>query len=145
MATILPLAHVFQCHISKSAYNPKDKQNVPLAIAFLQLFKSIGDAPCSLGRRDLSPTLRAAIPDVRLTGQLCDLLLSGYFDPNLSLYHAMEDLSTGHQLMLYSFNKYQKDVIPVSLYSRWQVTFQTPFITVKVMQVRDATASLYIC
>ena len=57
----------------------------------------------------------------------------------------MEDLSTGHQLMLYAFNKYQTDFIPTSLYLRWQVTFQTLFITVKVMQVRDPTASLYIC
>ena len=51
----------------------------------------------------------------------------------------------GHQLMLYAFNKYQKDFIPASLYLRWQVTFQTLFITVKVMQVRDPTVSLYIC
>ena len=57
----------------------------------------------------------------------------------------MEDLSTGHQLMLHSFNKYQKDFIPASLYLRWQVTFPTLFITVKVMQVRDPMASLYIC
>ena len=73
MATVRPLAHVFRCQISDRAYNPKDKQNVPLAVAFLQLFKSIGDAACSLGGRVLSPTLRAAILDVRLTGQLCDL------------------------------------------------------------------------
>ena len=93
----------------------------------------------------MTPTLRAAIPDVRLTGQLFDLLLSGYFNPKLNLYCAMEDLSTGHQWMLYAFNKYQKDFIPTSLYLRWQVTFQTLFITVKVMQVRDPTVSLYIC
>ena len=145
VATVRPLAHVFQCQISDRAYDRKDKQNIPLAIAFLQLFKSIGDAACSLGGRDLTPTLRAAIPDVRLTGQLFDLLLSGYLTPKLSLYCAMEDLSTGHQLMLCAFNKYQKDFIPTSLYLRWQVTFQTLFITLKVMQVRDPTVSLYIC
>ena len=110
VATVRPLAHVFQCQISDRAYGPKDKQNVPLAIAFLQLFKSIGDAACSLGRRDLTPTLRAAIPDVRLTGQLFDLLLSGYFSQKLSLYCAMEDLTTGHQLMLYAFKKIPKRI-----------------------------------
>ena len=77
-----------------------------------------------------------AIPDVRLTGQLFDLFLSGYVNPKLSLYCAMEDLSTGHQLMVYAFNTYQKDFIPTSLYLRWQVTFQTLFITVKVMQAQ---------
>ena len=75
VATVRPLAHVIQCQILDRAYDPKDKQNVPLAIAFLQLFKSIGDAACSLGGRDLTPTLPAAIPDVRLTGQLFDLLV----------------------------------------------------------------------
>ena len=40
---------------------------------------------------------------------------------------------------------FQKDFIPTSLYLRWQVTFQTLFITVKVMQVRDPPVSLYIC
>ena len=80
-----------------------------------------------------------------MTGQLFDLLLSGYFNPKLILYCAMEDLSTGHQLMLYAFNKYEKDFIPTSFYLRWQVTFQTLFITVKVMQVRDPTVSLYLC
>ena len=144
MATVRPLAHVFRCQISDRAYDPKDKQNGLLAVAFLQSFKSIGDAACHLGGRDLSPTLHAAILDVWLTGQLFDLLLSGYFNPKLSLYCAMEDLSTGHQLMLYAFNRYQKS-IPASLYLRWQVTFQTLFITVKVMHVRDPTVSLYIC
>ena len=139
VATVRPLAHVFPCQISDRAYDPKGKQNVPLPIAFLQLSKSIGDAACSLGGRDLTPTLRAAIPDVRLTGQLFDLLLSGYFNPKLSLYFAMEDLYTRHQLMLYALKKYQKDFIPTSLYLRWQVTFQTLFITVKVMQVGDPT------
>ena len=78
-------------------------------------------------------------------GHLFDLLLSGYLNPKLSLYCAMEDLSTGHRLILYSFNKYRTDFIPASLYLRWQVTFQTLFISVKVMQVRDPTVSLYIC
>ena len=123
VATVQPAAHVFQCQISDRSYDRKDKQKVPLAFAFLQLFKSIGDAACSLGGRDLSPTLHAAIPHVPLTGQVFDLLLSGYFNPKLSLYCAIEDLSTGHQLMSYSFNTYQKDFIPASLYLRWQVTF----------------------
>ena len=136
---------MFPCHISDRTYDPKDKQKVLLAVAYLQLFKSNGNAACSLGRRDLSPTLHAAIPDVRLTGQLFDLLLSVYFNPKYSLYCAIGDLSTGHQLMLYSCNEYQKDFIPASLYLRWRVTFQTLFITIKVMLVRDPTISLYIC
>ena len=84
-------------------------------------------------------------PDVRLTGHVFDHVLSGYFDPKLSLYAAMENLPTGHELMLSGFNKYTKEFVPTSLYLRWQVTFQTPFSTVKVMQVRDPTANLYTC
>ena len=70
---------------------------------------------CSLGGRDLSPALRVTIPDVQLPGQLFDLLLLGYFNTKLSLYCAMEDLSTGHQLI---FNKCQKEFIAASLYLR---------------------------
>ena len=114
-------------------------------ICSLQVFKSIGDAACSLGRRDLSPALGVAIHAWRLTGQPFDLLLSVYFNPKLSFYCAMEDLSTGHRLMLYSFNKYQKDFTAASLYLWWKVTFQPLFITIKVMQVRNSMASLYIC
>ena len=109
---------------------------MPLADAFLQLFKRIGDAACSLGGRDWSLVLCAAIPDVRLTGQVFDFLMSRYFDPKLSLYVGMENLSTGHQLMLRGFNKYTKDFVPESHYLRLQMTFQTLFITLKVMQGR---------
>ena len=91
VATVRPMPHVFQRRVSDRAYNPKDKQKVPLAVAFLQLLKIIGDAACSLGGSDLSLALRAAIPDVRLTGQVFDLMLLGYFDPNLNLYVAMEN------------------------------------------------------
>ena len=126
VATFRPVAHVLDCEILGRAYHPKDKQNVPLAIAFSQLFKSIGVAACSLGGRNFSPVLRAAYPDVRLTGHLIDLLLWGHFDAKLSLYCAMEDLLTGHQLSLYSFNKYQKDFIAASLCLRCQVTFPSP-------------------
>ena len=126
VATLRPVAEVFHCHISDWPYHPKDKQNVPLAVAFSQLFKSIGVAACSLGGRNFSPVLRAAIPDVRLTGHIIDLLLWGHFDAKLSLYCAMEDLSTGHQLMLYSFNKYQKDFIATSLCLRLWCHFSEP-------------------
>ena len=52
----------------------------------------------------------------------------------------------GHPLMLYTFNKYGKEFIAASLYLRWQVTFQTLLISVKVMQVRDPRhPCTYIC
>ena len=44
----------------------RTSKTFPLRV--LQLFKSIGDAACRLGGRDLSPTLRAAILDVWFPG-----------------------------------------------------------------------------
>ena len=104
LATIRLFAHVFKCRISDRAYNPMDKQNVPLGVAFLQLFNSIGNAACSLDGRSLSAALRGAIPAVRLTGLIFDLLLLGYFDAKLTLYVGMKNLSTGHQLLLYIYS-----------------------------------------
>ena len=121
-----------------SLLNPKDRQNVSLAVKLLQLFKSTPKY------QSTNPREKSIEKDFELVGKLMDLLLSFFVNTKISLHDQLINLAILSHLLLFIFRRHKTNFMTKDLYMDIQSTIQDAFVVTSYFKSECPNKRLYL-
>lgn len=111
--------------------NPRDKQNVPKAVALLKLIHefTVGPAP-------LDPIKKDVFNELKLLGILSSLLLSIFINLDINLIDQLLNLAHLSHLLLFIFRRHSTKFLTNNLYSDIQSTIADAFVVTAKFQLK---------